>query len=244
MKSIPFSIFSLHERFLLLQLIENLLESRLEALPELTDIYERIKALRVEMEQALHISRSSEYSKRINDQDQVQDNAFLCFRMMVEAQGYSIIDDSLTGKAGSIEEIIRRHGWRLTRLGNKKQLAVSLSLINELSLEANQQLLGDLNLLPQYTAWKEAVMEVDGLYVQKAEAESVKEDITAATELGKQGVDLLEKVLPGWAYQSEFGNNTAYGELLNAIMESVNEMETQARTRITKRKISRAEEEN
>nr|WP_321452861.1 hypothetical protein [uncultured Carboxylicivirga sp.] len=244
MKTIPFSIFSLHERFLLLQLTENLLESRLEALPELSDIYERIKALRVKMEQALHISRTSEFSKQINDQDEVQDNGFLCFRMMVEAQGYSILDDSLKEKAGNIEEIIRRHGWRLTRLGNKKQLAVSLSLINELSLEANQQVLGDLNVLPQYNAWKDAVMVMDGLYVEKAEVESAQEDITAATALGKQGVDLLEKVLPGWAYQSEFGNKTAYGELLNAIMESVSDMETQARTRITKRKASKAEEEN
>ncbi|MBS2099806.1 hypothetical protein KEM10_16065 [Carboxylicivirga linearis] len=85
---------------------------------------------------------------------------------------------------------------------------------------------------------------MDGLYVEKAEVESAQEDITAATALGKQGVDLLEKVLPGWAYQSEFGNKTTYGELLNAIMESVSDMETQARTRITKRKASKAEEEN
>ncbi|GEM_PF-2930314 len=244
MKTIPFSLFNLHERYLLLQMVEQMLESRIEALTELAPILQSIRSIRKEMEQALHVSRSSDFSARIQDGDQEQDDGFLCFRMVLESLLYTIIDKELRVKAAQIETIIRRHGWSMVRLGVKKQIAVSSSLITELSEADNQQVLTDLGILPQYNAWKAAVEAVKELYVQKAEAESAKEDVTAATELGKQGVELLEKVLPGWAYQSEFGDNKAYGDLMNAIMESVEEIEVQARGRVSRRKASKEEEQN
>ena len=80
------------------------------------------------------------------------------------------------------------------------------------------------------------------LYVQKAETASVKEDITAAGELGTQGVALLEKVLPAWAYESEFGGKAAYGELMNAIGESANDIIVQARSRSSRRKTQASDE--
>jgi hypothetical protein len=244
MKTIPYSLFNLHERFLLLQMIEQMLESRKEELPELLPILQSIRNIRAEMEQALHHSRKSNFSELIQGADQKQDNGFLWFRIALESQQYNILEESIRDKAAIIIAIIRRHAWSMGRLGIQKQMAVSSSLITELSDSNNQQILSDLGVLTPYRAWKDAVDAVKGLYIEKAEAESTQKDITAATELGKQGIDLLEKVLPGWAYQAEFGNNEAYDALMKAIMESAEQLEIQARTRVSRRKASKEEEQN
>ena len=244
MRTIPFYLFNIHERFIIFQTVEHMLESRLEALPEIAPILQSFRSIRTEMEQALHLSRSSSFSEQINEADESQDDGYLCFRTALESNLYSIIDRDSRDKARRIEEIIRRHGWSLQRFGNKKQLAVSQSLITELSEKDNQQFIFDLGIQPEYNAWKDAVENVKQIYLEKAEYAAIKPDITAAGELGKQGVELLEKVLPGWAYQSEFADNTAYSEWMNAIIESIDEMEVQARQRQGRKKASTEEKQS
>lgn len=225
---------NIHERFLLLQLVDKILKKKLEALPELQEVYASINQLRNHMEAALHKSRTSDYTASLGQLDGVQDHGYLCFRNLIEAQVHSIIDASLRPIASTIESIIRRHGWSLHTYGIKKQLAVSLSLINELMQADKQQMLVQINVLDAFNAWKKAVEDVEQVYIEKSEAEAAKEELAPASEIGKQAVDLFEKLLPGWMYQSEFGTQPEYKELIEAIFDGAADLEQQARTRFTR----------
>ncbi|MBK3519492.1 DUF6261 family protein [Carboxylicivirga marina] len=242
MRTIPFSLMNVHERFLLLQLIDKILKSKLVALPELAGIYDVIHALRNNMEEALHKSRGSRYTTRIAELDVLQDDGFICFRTFIEAYTHTIINTELRAKANQIEAIIRRHGWSLYRVGVKKQLAISLSLINELMQADNQQLLVELNVVDAFNAWKGAVEQVELLYIEKTETEANQKDMASASELGKQTVDLLEKILPGWNYQSEYSSQPEYKELVEAVYDGAANLETQARTRLTRNQKDTVEE--
>ncbi len=234
MRTIPFSLMNIHERFLLLQLVDRILKNKLDVLPELQDVYASINELRNHMEAALHKSRTNDYTASLSALDGVQDHGFLSFRNLIEAHVHSIIDTTLRPKAAAIELIIRRHGWSLHSYGIKRQLAVSLSLINELMQADNQQLLVDLGVLAAFNAWKSAVDEVESSLIKKSENQASKEDLASASEIGKQAVDLFDKLLPGWFYQGEFGNKPEYKELIEAIMDSAADLEQQARTRFTR----------
>lgn len=235
MKTITFSILNLQERFLVLQLVTNVLKNKQEALPELVAIYSVLNQLRDDLEKAMFQSRGSAFTAKIIAQDEVQDNGFVCFRTLLEAYTHSVVDESLRAKALHIIAIIRRHGWTLYNAGNKKQLALSLSLINELMQADNWQLLEDLRVVNDFRAWKTAVEGMEQLYVDKAAAEAAKPDLKPATETAKEAVELLEKLLPGWSYQAEFGENEDYADLVNTIFDGVADLEQQARSRMTKK---------
>ncbi len=152
MKEIALSLFDTRERFLLLQLMVNLLEDKLERLPELESVYNRLLTLCNQLEAALNKKRGSDHTDVLSTLDETQDNDFLCFRNGVEAQKYSIIDESLRAKAEYIETIIRRHHWSLIQLGYQKQLSLSHSLIAELKAETNQQRIVDLGQKDNFKA--------------------------------------------------------------------------------------------
>ena len=243
MKDIPFSIFNTNERFLFLQLLINILQKKLEELPALQNIFDRLVTLRNSMETALHKNTGSAFTATLNQLDDTQDNGFRCFRYGVTAQSYSIENESLHKTAEKIEAIIRRHGWSLFKFGKKKQLAVSRSLMAELKQPENLQIITELGLTAPFEAWCEAVATFEATYTQKVE-ESATKDSLAAYEIGKEVVDLLEKLLPGWYYQGEFSGEAAYKELVNAVVEGADDIEAQARARATRRANQKKAEMN
>lgn len=234
MKEISLSLFNTGERFLLLQLMVNLLEDKLEKLPELKPVYNRLLTLRNQLEAALNKNRGSDHTDVLSALDETQDNGFLCFRNGVSAQKYSIIDESLRAKAEYIEAIIRRHHWSLMQLGYQKQLSLSHSLIAELKAETNQQRIADLGQTANFKAWGGAVDAFSTGFTKKIEEDAGDSD-KAAYQLGKEANELIGQLLPGWSYQAEFGNVTAYKELLEQVTKGAAEIEEQARARKTRR---------
>ena len=234
MNQIPLSLFNTNERFLLLQLIVKLSEKMLEAHPDLQPIYNRLLALLNDMEKSLNKSRGNNFTQSINELDDIQDNGFKCFRYHIEANEFNIIDTEARDKAQKLELIIRRHGWTLYRFGLMKQLAISSSLIAELKEAENLKLIDDLNLRTHFEAWSQAVDNIDAAYTQKVEQTAADHSI-AASEIGKEAMQLIEQLIPGWYYQGEFGGQADYKELVIAIMHAADEIETQVRARNTRR---------
>jgi len=243
MKEIAFSLFVTNERFLLLQLIVNLLQKKLEALPVLTPIYEKLVDMRDQMEEALQKNTGSTFTPLLSQFDEQQDNGFICFRNGVNAKRYSIVNESLRPLAEQIESIIRRHSWSLMKLGYQKQLALSRSLIAELNTPANQLLIQQLNQQDEFNAWSEAVNDFEKAFTQKVEASAAKNDV-AASEISKEAISIIEKLLPGWYYQAEFGGDANYQELVDQILEGASDIESQARARITRRRNQKEAEMN
>ncbi|MBI9064137.1 MAG: hypothetical protein JEZ14_19280 [Marinilabiliaceae bacterium] len=243
MKEIAFSLFITNERFLLLQLIVSLLQKKLEALPILNPIYEKLVGMRDQMEEALQKNTGSTFTPLLAQFDEQQDNGFICFRNGVNAKKYSIVNESLRPMAEQIESIIRRHSWSLMKLGYQKQLALSRSLIAELNTPANQLLIQQLNQQDEFEAWSEAVDNFEKSFTQKVEASAAKNDV-AASEISKEAISVIEKLLPGWYYQAEFGNDANYRELVDQILEGASDIESQARARITRRRNQKEAEVN
>ncbi|TAJ14553.1 hypothetical protein DMA11_05110 [Marinilabiliaceae bacterium JC017] len=234
MKEIPLSLFNLSERFLFLQLIIKILEKKLSELPALQPIYDRLMALRDKLEQAIFKEKGNSFTTILKQQDEEQKNAFLCFRFSVTAKKHTIKDKSLRPKANLIESIIRRHGWSLFAFGYNRQLTVSRSLITELKEPENLQIITDLELTAELDEWCGAVDEFEKIFTHKVENSATNNGQTAS-ELGKETISFLWKVLPGWSYQSEFDGNKAYKEIMDAIQEGAAAIETQARSRATRR---------
>jgi len=243
MKSIPYSLFNTYERFLLLQLVVKFTGKYIASTTTLQPIYDRLMAYRNQMEQAMYKEKGSAYTEQLQRLDEQQDHGFLCLRYHVVAGLYNISDTSVGGKAKKIEDIIRRHGWSLFSFGYQKQLAVSRSLIAELKKPENDTLISDLELNDVFDAWSNAVNQFEQLFTQKVEASSTA-PTKVASELGKEVVDMLEKLLPGWYYQAEFGSDANYKELVDQIMEGAGDIETQARARETRRKNQKEAEVN
>lgn len=243
MKEIAFSLFITNERFLLLQLIVNLLQKKLAALPVLTPIYEKLVDMRDQMEQALQKNTGSAFTTLLSQLDEQQDNGFICFRNGVNAKKYSIVNESLRPIAEQVEAVIRRHSWSLMKLGYQKQLALSRSLITELSAPAYQLFIQQLNQEDEFNAWREAVDDFEKTVTQKVEASAAKNDV-AASEISKEAINIIEKLLPGWYYQADFGGDANYKELVDQIMEGAGDIESQARARITRRRNQKEAEMN
>ncbi|TAJ15259.1 hypothetical protein DMA11_02320 [Marinilabiliaceae bacterium JC017] len=234
MKQIVFSLFNTAERFLFLQMVTKILEKKLTAIPALQTIYNRLVALRDLMEQAIFKEKGSSFTGMLNKQDDSQDHGFQCLRFGVMAQLHSIIDINLREKASLIESIIRRHGWSLFSFGYSKQLTASRSLITELKEPDNLKMIDDLGLRADFDAWCDAVDEFERIYTHKVEDAST-DNSASAYDLGKEAVELLEKLLPGWYYQGEFTEDAGYKELVDAVIESGAAIEAQARARATRR---------
>jgi len=169
MKQLSFWRFNNNERFLLLQIIVRYLSQMVESNPEVQPQLTKLKAIRDKMERSLNKSRGSEYTSALNLFDQLQDSAFRCFRLHLEANAFCIIGEGVNDKARQLEEIVRRHGWTLYSFGMKKQLAVSLSLIAELKEEDKLQMIDDLGLRTYFDAWVQAAGNFETKFHEKVE---------------------------------------------------------------------------
>ncbi len=71
-------------------------------------------------------------------------------------------------------------------------------------------------------------------FTKKIEEDAGDSD-KAAYQLGTEANELIAQLLPGWFYHAEFGNVTAYKELLEQETKGAAEIEQQARARKTRR---------
>jgi len=243
MKEIAFSLFITNERYLMLQLIVNLLVKKLEALAVLTPIHTKLATMRDQLERALKKNTGSEFTQLLVQLDEQQDNGFICFRNGINANKYSILNEDLRPMADQIESIIRRHGWSLMKQGYQKQLALSRSLIDELNAPNHQVLLEQLNQKANFMAWSQAVDAFEKALTLKVQSSAGKTDV-AASEISKEAITIIEKLLPGWYYQAEFGGDPNYKELVDQIVEGASAIESQARARITRRRNQKEAEMN
>ena len=120
----------------------------------------------------------------------------------------------------------------------KKGTTTLISLISEFDLPANQILVNELNLLPFYESLKTAHEIFDSVSKQKSdEKTTLAADSKPATAILEELIAAMEDLLAMIQLNNQIDKET-YGEIYNQLVTYINEINTTARARKTRKQNS------
>lgn len=172
-----------------------------------------VEKLNNNVEKALAVAnrtKSSKFTQSIQDLDARRDESFIAFRNLMEASTHRK-NDSIVSAAEQICRIIKSHNWSLYTRGYKIQSAKMASLIKELDLAENQDLIKQLNANSWYrdlVADNEAFNQLNEV---RSIAENAKEDydtqevykaVRIACEELFDSIEVLHRIAPNEKYET------------------------------------------
>ena len=164
-------------------------------------------------------------------------HARIAFSNILYGISVSLIEEP-SAKALKLYAIFEKHGATADKAGYKKATAMLISLISEFDLPANQVLLKELNLLPFYESLKTAHQIFDSVSKQKSDEKAiVAADSEPATAILEELITAMEDLLAMIQLNNQIDKAT-YGEIYNQLVTYVNEINTTARARKTRKQNS------
>ncbi len=184
-------VTELHQ--LLLQILA-ILKPYVESNEEIGRLYSKLELYFEEFNTALQKKRISDFTQEKKRLDQIQDDAFMCWREYISSCSYQVLHPEFREPAENLKEAITRHGWSLHREGYHKQSSASHSLIDEVEsthLKAYQEQVGAQEL---FESWKEALSQFENVQQEDLEDQS-KDKGKSATELRTNIIRWIDKTI-------------------------------------------------
>jgi len=153
-------------------------------------------------------TQSSQFTARLRLTDDRRDNSFVAFRNLMEASTHRR-DESLVKTADQICRTIKSHSWTLYTRGYKVQSAKMASLIKELDLPANQELIGQLEASSWYADMVEDNEAFNKLNEEKnlsensdtdSNTEEIYKNVRIACEELFEAIEVLNRIAPNEKY--------------------------------------------
>jgi len=200
----------------------------------------------------LHTSLTSVYNRLVKNQkysirspltdqlillDKRRNNALNAIKSIIYGISVSLIEES--GKKASIlYAIILKYGAKVYSMGYKEETANLISLFSDFDLPANNALLKDLGILPFYESLKAAHFAFDALCNQKSDHKTVQiVDSEAATAILTELIPAMINLLAMIELNNQF-EPEKYSEAYNQLVTYINEINTTARARKTRKQNS------
>lgn len=163
--------------------------------------------------------------------------ARIAFCNILHGISVSLIEEP-SAKASKLYAIFEKHGATADKPGYKKVTAMLISLILEFDLPANQDLLRELNLLPFYESLKTAHQIFDSVSKQKSDEKAIRiADSEPAIAILEELIKAMEDLLAMIQLNYQIDKAT-YGEIYNQLVTYINEINTTARARKTRKQNS------
>ena len=186
-------------------------------------------------------TKSSQFTERLRFFDHRRDESFIAFRNFMEASTHRK-DDSLVQAGEQICRSIRSHNWSLFSRGYKVQSAKMASLIKELDLPVNQELISQLTALSWYTDMVEDNTAFNQLNEDKSlsvkseidyDTEEVYKNVRIACEELFEAIEVLNRIAPNEKYTTiaQFINECTQKYMV--VVRSRNTKNENAKTEVT-----------
>lgn len=186
-------------------------------------------------------SLKSEFTDDLNQGDKNRDLAFICVRDIIGGISLCLIPE-LAEKATKLNSIIEKIGANLFRLSYKTESALLLTLFVEFDKPENQQLLADLGILQYYQSLKNAQTIFDSLSTQRSEEKTLQNNGSeAATMVIVEMIPALTSLVGMLQLYAELEGGI-YTDMFNRVVTCINETNTVARARKTRKQNKPAEE--
>lgn len=188
---------------------------------------------------AANKTQSSQFTERLRLSDVRRDESFIAFRNLMEASTHRRVE-SIVKTADQICRIIRSHSWTLYSRGYKVQSVKMASLIKELDLPLNQELISQLKASSWYTDMVEDNKAFNQLNEEKSlsanteqdyDTEVVYKNVRIACEELFDAIEVLNRIAP----------NEKYTTMAQFINECTQKYMVVARSRNTKNENAKTE---
>lgn len=163
-----------------------------------------------------------------------RNNARIALRDILHGISVSLLEEP-KAKALKLYAVFEKFGAAGYIQGYKKGTTVLISLVAEFDSPANQALLKELNLLPFYESLKTAHEIFDTVSKQKSDEKAIlTADSEPATAILEELITAMTDLLAMIQLNNQIDKKT-YGEIYNQLVTYVNEINTTARARKTRK---------
>jgi len=196
----------------------------------LTSVYKRLVKNQKNGGKSLLTGELFQLGKRRN-------RARIAFRDILHGISVSLIEEP-SAKALKLYAIYEKHGATANKPGYKKATAILILLIAEFDLPTNQDLVKELNLLHFYESLKTAHEIFDSVSKQKSDEKAIlAADSEPATAILEELISSMTDILAMIQLNNQIDKAT-YGEIYNQLVTYINEINTTARARKTRKQNS------
>ncbi len=228
------SLLSVSDGVLMAERFEKTIQALIETDPKvknlyngMTSVYKRLVKNQKNGGKSLLTGELLQLGKRRN-------RARIAFFNILYGISVSLIEES-KAKALKLYAIFEKHGATADKAGYKKATAMLISLISEFDLPANQVLLRELNLLPFYESLKTAHQIFDSVSKQKSDEKAIlAADSEPATAILEELISAMTDILAMIQLNNQIDKAT-YSEIYNQLVTYINEINTTARARKTRK---------
>ena len=171
-----------------------------------------------------------------------RDRSRIALRDILHGISVSLIEVP-SAKALKLYAIFEKHGATAHKPGYKNETAILILLIAEFDLPANQILLNELNLSPYYESLKTAHAIFDSKSKQKSDEKTILAiDSEPTTAILEELITAMEDLLAMVRLNNQIDKVT-YGEIYSQLVTYINEINTSARARKTRKQNSNDQEQ-
>jgi len=166
-----------------------------------------------------------------------RNKALTAIRSIIYGMSESLIEET-SKNATILYTIIKKYVVKVYSMGYKEETANLISLFSDFDLPANNALLKDLGILPFYESLKTAHLAFDMLCNQKSDHKTEQiVDSEAATAILTELIPAMTNLLAMIELNNQY-DPTTYSEVYNQLVTYINEINTTARARKTRKQNS------
>ncbi|HEY5592165.1 MAG TPA: DUF6261 family protein [Paludibacter sp.] len=231
------SLLSVSDGILMAERFKKTIQALIETDPKIRNLYNGFISVYKRLVKNQKNGGKSPLTGELLQLGKRRSRARIAFRDILYGISVSLIEEP-SAKASKLYAIFEKHGATADKPGYKKVTAVLISLISEFDLPANQVLLKELNLLPFYESLKTANEIFDSVSKQKSDEKSIlAADSEPATAILEELIAAMEDLLAMIQLNYQIDKET-YGEIYNQLVTYINEINTTARARKTRKQNS------
>ncbi len=166
--------------------------------------------------------------------DKRRNNALTAVREQLHGMSVCLIDEH-NKKAAKLYAIFAKYISKAYNMGYKEETAALISLFSNFDRPVNQALLTDIGILPFYDSLKTAHFAFEEVNTQKSEqkTEQISES-EAATTILTESIPAMIDIMAMVQLNNQHDPGT-YGEIHNQLVTFINEINTAARARKTRK---------
>ena len=231
------SLLSVSDGVLMAERFEKTTQPLAEKDPKIKDLHTRMSSVYKRLVKNQKNASKSRLTGELLQLGKRRNQARIAFRDILHGISVSLLEEP-KAKALKLYAIFEEYGAAGYQPGYKKGTTILISLISEFDLSANQILINELNLLPFYESLKTAHEIFDSVSKQKSdEKTTLAADSEPATAILEELIKAMEDLLAMIQLNYQIDKET-YGEIYNQLVTYINEINTTARARKTRKQNS------
>ncbi len=231
------TLLSVSDGILMAERFEKTIQKLTETDPKVKNLYDVMTSVSRRLVKNQKNGTRSPLTSELLRLGKRRSRARIAFCNILHGISVSLIEEP-SAKASKLYAIFEKHGATADKPGYKKVTAMLISLILEFDLPANQDLLRELNLLPFYESLKTAHQIFDSVSKQKSDEKAIRiADSEPAIAILEELIKAMEDLLAMIQLNYQIDKAT-YGEIYNQLVTYINEINTTARARKTRKQNS------